>query len=125
MNININQQKPAVCNTCTILLVRKAYARAPWFRLVREPLRLGMRLLGKLYRVNAADYAVRSEQCGGCVRFLKTALKEKSPVFRKLNDRMNPLFDRLMERVVTEEEIAESKRHAREMTASPPEEETP
>ena len=33
-----------VCNTCTRRLVAIAYRRAPWFRLLREPLRWGMRL---------------------------------------------------------------------------------
>jgi hypothetical protein len=109
-------KKNAVCNTCTIRLVRIAYQRAPWFRLVREPLRLGMRGLAWFHRVDPAEYEVRTENCYGCVRFYKVALKEKSALFRWLNDRVNPRFDALLERIVTAEEVREAKAYAREAT---------
>ena len=97
-------KKNAVCNTCTIRLVRIAYARAPWFRLVREPLRLGMRGMAWFHRINPAEYEVRTQSCYGCMRFYKVALKEKSALFRRLNDRINPAFDALLERIVSAEE---------------------
>jgi hypothetical protein len=50
------------------------------------------------------------------MRFMKTALKEKSPVFSFLNSRINPVFDKMVERLVTEEEVLESKKYAREAT---------
>jgi len=107
----------AVCNTCTLKLAAIAYRRAPWFRLFREPLKLGMRFLSWIYRVNPAGYEVRTPDCFGCIRFYKTALKEKSVLFRRLNDLCNPLFDALLERIVTEEEIKEAKSYARAATA--------
>jgi len=106
----------AVCGTCTIRLVRTAYGRAWWFRLVREPLRIGMILMARMYRIDVNGYIVRSEQCRGCVRFLKTALKERSGIFNRLNDIINPVFDRLMEQYLTAQEIQEAKRFAREST---------
>ncbi len=109
--------KNAICNTCTIMLVQKAYERAWWFRLIREPLRMCMIAMGVLLGIQPEEYVTRSERCKGCVRFLKTALKEKSPAFMRLNERINPLFDRLIERLVTKDELDESKRHAREMTS--------
>lgn len=116
-------KKNAVCNTCTIRLVRIVYARAPWFRLVREPLRWGMRGLAWFHRINPAEYEVRTQGCYGCMRFYKTALKEKSGLFRFLNDRVNPVFDALLERIVTQEEVKEAKAYARAATSGeiPPE----
>ncbi|HLF89481.1 MAG TPA: hypothetical protein VI451_11080 [Anaerolineales bacterium] len=80
------------------------YLRAPWFRLVRDPLKLGMYILAWAYRVDPAEYEVRTPACYGCLRFYKTALKEKSTLFRWLNDRVNPIFDALLEWIVTPEE---------------------
>ncbi|OHD66196.1 MAG: hypothetical protein A2176_08125 [Spirochaetes bacterium RBG_13_51_14] len=111
----MNSIKPyALCSTCTIMLVKKTYERAWWFRMVREPLRWGMIALGWLYGIDPEGYPVRSEQCRGCLRFMKTALKDRSALFNRLNGLMNPLFDRIIERIVTAEEIGEAKRFAKE-----------
>lgn len=114
--MNQEVQSYAVCNTCTIRLVRLAYERAGWFRLIREPLRFGMILLGWLYRIHPKDYKVQTSDYHGCIRFTKTALKEKSALFRWANERVNPIFDRLLETLVTPEEVQEAKRYAREAT---------
>lgn len=106
-------KKTALCNTCTLKLVEIAYGRTPEFRLFREPLKLGMRFLSRMYRVNPSEYIVRTPGCFGCVRFHKTALKEKSHLFRLMNDLCNPLFDRLLERIVTEDEVKSAKAYAR------------
>jgi hypothetical protein len=108
--------KDAVCNTCTLKLVSIAYRRAPWFRLVREPLKMGMRFFSWVYRVDPADYHVRTPACYGCIRFYKVALKEKSAAFRWLNDRVNPVFDELLERIVTQDEVQRAKSYARTAT---------
>jgi hypothetical protein len=80
-----NNEGYAVCNTCTIMLVRTSYNRAWWFRIIREPLRYGMVIMGKLYGENHSNYPVKSDECQGCVRFIKTGLKERSSLFRFLN----------------------------------------
>jgi hypothetical protein len=116
MTTNRNVKKNAVCNTCTLKLVSIAYHRALWFRLFREPLRLGMRFLSWIYRVNPSEYEVRTSHCFGCIRFYKVALKEKSGLFRQMNDLFNPVFDVLLERIVTEEEIKQAKTYARAAT---------
>jgi hypothetical protein len=113
MTTNPNVKKSVVCNTCTLKLVAIAYRRAPWFRLFREPLKLGMRFLSWTCRVNPSENDVRTPACYGCIRFYKGALKEKSGLFRLMNDRFNPLFDALLERIVTEEEIRQAKTYAR------------
>jgi hypothetical protein len=107
-------KKKAVCNTCTIMLVRKANERAWWFRLIREPLSTAMVIMGKIYRVNPDDYDVRNPECLRCRRFIKLGLKEKSRLFVWLNDRINPAFDRIMEGLVKGEVLEESKRYAKE-----------
>jgi hypothetical protein len=116
MTTNSTVKKNALCNTCTLKLVSIAYRRAPWFRLCRAPLKLGMRFLSFLYRVNPAEYEVRTPQCFGCIRFYKAALKEQSGLFRWINDMVNPLFDALLERIVNEEEIKQAKTYARAAT---------
>ncbi|MBN2548836.1 MAG: hypothetical protein JXB15_06750 [Anaerolineales bacterium] len=111
--MNPPARKNAVCNTCTIQLVNAAYRRAPWFRLVREPLKAGMRLMALLYRVDPGEYEVRTPSCYGCMRFYKVALKEKSGLFCWLNGLVNPHFDALIERILTEEEVQLAQAYAR------------
>jgi hypothetical protein len=106
----------AVCNTCTVNLVNLCCARAWWFYYLRLPLITAMRLLAAGHRIDPRDYRVRTEACYECIRFMKTALKEKSRTFRFLNDRINPVFDKMVERLVTEEEVREAKRSARNAT---------
>jgi len=113
----VDERKKPICNTCTLKLVMIAYRRVPLSRFMREPLKLGMRFLSWVYRVNPAEYAVRTLNCHGCIRFYKTALKEKSATFRWLNDKVNPIFDAMLERIVTEEEIKRAKAYARAATA--------
>ncbi len=106
-------RKNAVCNICTVHLVEMAYRRAPWFRLVREPLKAGMRLMAFIHRINPDVYEVRSPECYGCMRFYKVALKEKSGLFRWLNGLVNPRFDALIERILTEDEVQLARAYAR------------
>ncbi|MHB9027753.1 MAG: nitroreductase [Candidatus Latescibacterota bacterium] len=106
--------KTAVCSTCTIHLVELCYQKTWWFRWFREPLVLGMRTLYRCYRIDPYEYEVRTERCRGCVRFLKTALKEKSTLFRVLNIAINPLFNRVRDSIVTEADIGEARKIAGE-----------
>lgn len=101
--------KGLVCKICTIKLVEAAYARAWWFRLVREPLRWGMLLLGRLYEADLDAYGVHSASCRACPRLTKLELKEKSALFRFFNGIVNPYFDRLIERLLEERELQEAR----------------
>lgn len=65
-----------------------------------------------LYRIDPEEYEVRSPACFGCLRFQKLALKEKSALFRRLNALVNPLFDALLAKIVTEEEMRQATVHA-------------
>lgn len=112
--------KPPACYTCTIQLVQLAYRRAPWFRLVREPLRLGMQVMAAWHHIKPAGTPSCAQSWDGCMRFYKTALKERSATFRWLNDKVNPLFDALLERIVTPAEVREAKQYARTATAEVP-----
>lgn len=107
------QKRDAVCNTCTRRLVDIAYERSPWFRLVREPLKLTMRTWVRLYGMDPGEYEVRSPGCYNCMRFYKTVLKEQSGLFRLLNAMVNPVFDTILERIVSKEEVNKAKAHAR------------
>lgn len=110
--MTVSPGKNAICGTCTLKLVAIAYQRAPWFRLLREPLKLGMRVLSSIHRVNTADYVVRTPACYNCIRFYKVALKEKSATFRWIHAWINPLFDHFLERIVTDEELRRAKTYA-------------
>lgn len=111
-------KKKAICGTCTLKLVSLAYRRAPLFRLVREPLKWGMYGLAWLYRIDPAEYEVRTPGCYGCLRFYKTTLKEKSALFRRLNHLVNPVFDAALEQLVTGDDIQQAKAYAQVATAS-------
>lgn len=117
MTAQTNRQKDAVCNTCTLKQVSIAYQRAPLFRLLREPLKAGMRFLAWVYRVNPIEYVVRTPNCYGCIRFYKVALKEKSALFRWMNDCINPIFDAVLEQIVTPHDLAQSKTYAHAATS--------
>lgn len=108
-----NPKKTALCNTCTIQLVKLAYQRAPWFRVIREPLRLGMRAMAAWHRIDTADYEVCTAGCRGCLRFYKTALKERSATFRWLSGRVNAVLDTLLERIISPAEMRGAKAYAR------------
>lgn len=112
----------AVCRTCTLRLVKLCYERAFWFRLFREPLLAGMRFLAFWHRINPRDYNVRTPECYGCIRFMKVALKEKSPLFVWLNDRVDPIFNRVRNSLLTEDEIAQARAFAKEAFSNPTDE---
>ena len=98
------------------MLIKTCYKRAWWFRIIREPLRCGMVIMGRIYGVNHNNYLVKSDECHGCIRFIKTGLKEKSSFFRVLNGIVNPVFDHILETIVSKEEVLEAKRHAKGAT---------
>ena len=109
------------CGSCTLMLVKLAYKRTPGFILFRTPLVMGMRLMAWWHSIDARRYPAGNPECKGCVRFMKNELKEKSPTFRWLNDRVNPVFNRWRDAAVTPEEKAAAKAFAAEsMNSSTP-----
>jgi hypothetical protein len=109
---DVFQKKSTVCNTCTRRLLDIAYERSPWFRMVREPLKLTMRTWVRLYGFDTEVYEVRSPSCYNCIRFYKITLKERSGLFRLLHSLVNPIFDFILERIVSQEEVDKAKAHA-------------
>ncbi|MHB1346669.1 MAG: nitroreductase [Candidatus Humimicrobiaceae bacterium] len=114
--ISNNSKKNARCNTCTLKLVGIAYKRQPLFRLFREPLKISMRIFSWLYRIDPEEYEVRTPACHGCIRFYKVALKEKSKLFRWLNKIINPLFDKAIESIVSEDELRIARDYGKSAT---------
>ena len=107
-----SSKKTVVYNTCTRRPIVIACQRAPWLRMVREPLKFAMRYWVRLRRINSNAYEVPSLGCFERLRFQKLTLKEKSSLFRLLNSIVNPLLDILLERIVTKEEVNKAKTHA-------------
>lgn len=104
----------AKCKTCTIMLVEICFQKTWWFKAFRTPMVWGMRAMCRFHGLDPSRYAVSNQKCYGCVRFMKVALKEKSPTFRVLNWLINPIFNKVRNGIVTEDEIAEAKRFARD-----------
>ena len=112
---------PIVCKNCVLHLVRRVYGKHWWFRLVREPLVFGMRILAWWNGIDARSHKVSNTECHGCVRFMKAELEEKSPFFCFLNDRIGPWFRTTRDSMLTQTELDEAKLHAKEMMAPKPE----
>jgi hypothetical protein len=105
---------PVTCKNCALMLARIVYRRHWWFPLVREPLVLGMRILALRHRIDARRHVVRNPECRGCIRFMKAELEEKSPTFRFLNNRIGEHFSNLRNSRLSQAELEEAKRFARE-----------
>ncbi|MDF2875186.1 MAG: hypothetical protein K0R22_1869 [Sporomusa sp.] len=103
-----------VCKNCAYLLARWCYQRYWWFRLVREPLLLGMRLLAWWHGIDARNHVVSNSECKGCIRFMKNELEEKSAAFRFLNNSIGKRVSRLRDSMLTQQDLDEAKRYARE-----------
>ncbi|MCG3147817.1 MAG: hypothetical protein PCFJNLEI_01258 [Verrucomicrobiae bacterium] len=106
-----------VCRVCTIRLEQLCYQRAWWFRAFREVLATGVRLFALVYRIHPGNYPTRSPFCHGCLRFRKNALKEQSALFRWFDARVNPLFNRVRDSLLTEQERVDARRFAEESGA--------
>lgn len=102
------------CNSCTRHLVDLCCERSLAFRLFRTPLIISMKLMAWLHGIDLKDYPVRTTRCRNCVRFMKNALKEKSPAFARLNDWINPYFNSYRDHLVTEDDKARAKSLAAE-----------
>ena len=100
------------CNHCTYKLVAIAYERTSWFRLFREPLIMGIRYFVWIHRVDVNKYLMRTPACNNCIRFYKTALFGRSSSFRWLHNRINPIFNNLIRRIVTDDERKRAKEFA-------------
>ncbi|MDD5038048.1 MAG: hypothetical protein PHN78_01855 [Dehalococcoidales bacterium] len=75
-----------------------------------------MRTLSIIHHVDTSEYLVRTPACYNCIRFYKVAVKEKSATFRWLHKWINPLFDRVIETIVTEEERKQTREYAQAAT---------
>lgn len=102
------------CKICTIHLERLCYRRAWWFRGFREVLATGIRLFALACRIPADRHRVRSPMCFKCLRFRKNALKQRSPLFNRLDARLNPIFNRVRDSLLTAQELERARRLARE-----------
>jgi len=75
-----------------------------------------MRLLSRIHHVDTAEYLVRTSACYNCIRFYKVPLKEKSAIFRWLHRWINPVFDYVIEKIVTVEERQKARQYAQAAT---------
>src|SRR3989339_388933 len=114
-----HEQSSAGCSSCTLYLVRLCYGRSFWFLLFREPLVLGMKLLGRLHGIDYAAVEGPNKDCKGCLRHLKNRLKECSPVFVFFNGLANPVFNNLRDSQLAKENKATAKDFAAGRWTSP------
>jgi hypothetical protein len=76
-----------------------------------------MRILAWWNGIDSWTYAVHSPECRGCVRFMKAELQAKSPIFRACDRMIGPVFNRLRNSMLKQEELEEAKRIAAEAMA--------
>ena len=112
--MNSPNRRPA-CGMCTFKCVTIAYKRAPWFRLVREPMLVGMRFFAAIHHVETEvkNFPFPTKTCYRCIRFYKSVLFKKSASFRWLHGRFNPIFNYFMDRIVTKEERKQASSYAK------------
>lgn len=103
----------ATCRICTIRLLELGYQRAWWFRPFREVFATGIRVFALFHPVPEAAYAMRSPLCSGCLRYRKNAVRQASPLFRWLDARLNPRFNRVRDSLVTPQELDHAREFAR------------
>jgi hypothetical protein len=103
----------ATCRMCTITLLKLCYRRAWWFRPFREVFATGIRVFALFHPVPPEAYAARSPLCRGCLRFRKNAIRQDSPLFRWLDARLNPVFNRVRDSLLTPQEIEHAREFAR------------
>jgi len=106
-----------VCQGCVLMMIRRCYRAHWWFRLVREPLVAGMRLLALVNGIRPKDYAAKNPECHGCLRFIKAELEIRSATFRFLNGLIGRKFRTLRDSMLEEKDFAEARQHAAEMMA--------
>jgi len=111
----VQELSPIVCTNCVLPLVKRCYGKHWWFHLVREPIVWGMRILAFWNGIDDRRHEVSNRECHGCVRFMKAELEEKSPAFCMLNRRIGPWFRTLRDSMLTQAELDEAKRFAKEM----------
>jgi hypothetical protein len=103
-----------ICKLCTIRLEALCFQRCWWFRGFRLILAGGVWVFAFFSRIEPQKYVTRSPGCHHCLRFQKNALKEQSALFRWLDSYLNPFFNRLRDRLLTPEEIAQARSLAAE-----------
>lgn len=105
---------PVVCKNCASRLAKWCYERYWWFRLIREPLLLGMRILAWWHGIDVHKQQVRNPECRGCIRFMKSELEKESPTFRFLDNYIGKKVSKLRNSLLTQQELDEAKRYAKE-----------
>jgi len=109
-----NEGIDIACKTCTIRLEQICYQRAWWFRAFREVLASGVRFFALVHRTKPDEFLTRAPCCHNCLRFTENALKTRSPMFRRLDFSINPLFQTIGDSLPTPEERAQAKAFARQ-----------
>jgi len=100
-----------VCKNCANRLARWCYEKHPWFRMVREPFVLGLRMMAVFYRIKARPH-VKNKECGECIRYMKNELQRKSMLFRFLNRTIGKWISKLRDHMLTEDEVKMAKQYA-------------
>jgi hypothetical protein len=96
-------------------LIRKIYKKRPWFRIIREPLILGMKILSAINGIKREEHARGHPECDGCVRFMKAELEMRSWTFRFVNKLIGPWFRNIRDKGLNDEDFQNAKKKAADM----------
>jgi hypothetical protein len=105
----LHPEAVSACKICTIRLEELCYKRAWWFRAFREALAAGIRTFAIALWIRTDEDKPRSKACRRCLRFRKNALKRRSPLFNWLDGYLNPLFNRVRDSLLTQEELERAR----------------
>ena len=105
----IESIKISSCTICTIRLEEICYQRAWWFRAFREILATGIRLYSLVLGISSNQHTARSKMCNRCLRFRKNILKERSPLFCRLDSYLNPVFNYARNSLLTPQELDDAR----------------
>jgi len=102
---NAECNSDASCKICTVHLEEICFKRVWWFRSFCATLGMGVRLFAFFKSVHIDSYKSRSPMCRECIRFYKNVLKPQSPLFNRLDNFFTPVFDRMRNSILTQEEV--------------------
>lgn len=103
------------CRNCTLSLMQRCYKRHWWFHFIRDPLIWGMYFLGLIHGIRPKQYIVKNRTCYGCIRFLKTELMQKSPLFCTLQHWIMPGFKKITGAMLTVDEREQAQKRAQQL----------
>lgn len=102
------------CRLCTRHIVGVCRGKSLPFTLTEALLAACVRTAALLLGIRMDEAVAHTPRCRGCMRFTRNALRQKSPVFARLDRLVNSFFTMYCERLCPEKELTMAKSMAAE-----------